>query len=109
MRERAAQALAEVGGPSAHAPLRTALGKEKDLQAATAMIYACGFLGDPDAVTIVERQLTARARERAAIHALARIGTPAARRVLEGRLKATSAENRNLIKALLREEFPERS
>jgi hypothetical protein len=109
VRERAAQSLAELAAPSARAPLRQALGAEKDPNAAMAMIYACGAGADPEAVDVVAARLDDAALERAAIHALARIGTPAARTALVRHRRRADTETQRLIDDLLREEFEERS
>lgn len=109
VRERAAQSLAELAAPSARAPLRRALAAEKDTNAAMAMIYACGAGADPEAVDVVAARLGDPALERAAIQALARIGTTPARTALEIRRPRTDPETQRLIDDLLREEFEERS
>jgi len=109
VRERAAQALAELGGPSGRAPLRAALRTERDTNAATAMIYACGVKGDPSAVDVLESRLDEEALRRPALHALARIGTPGARAALEGYRKRADKATAELIDSLLREEFAENS
>jgi hypothetical protein len=108
VREYAAHALAEQGAPSADALLRAALGKERDTDAAMAMIYALGVHADPEAVEVLAARLRDGALERAAIHALARIGTPPARAVLEAHVKIASPETQDLIAGLLKEEFAER-
>ena len=105
VRERAAQALAEVGGPSAREPLRRALKRERDPQAAVAIVYACGVKGDPEAVPLLAARLPDPRLARTVLHALARIGTPAARERLESHRKRADASTRDLIDSLLREEF----
>ncbi|MHC4550374.1 MAG: HEAT repeat domain-containing protein [Planctomycetota bacterium] len=105
VRERAAQALAELGGPSALAPLRRALARERDRDAATAMIYACGVKGDVEAIPLLTQRLRDPALARTAVHALARIGGPAARTALEEHRRRADAATKDLIESLLREEF----
>jgi HEAT repeat protein len=108
VRERAAQALAELGGPSSREPLRKALEKEQNRHAAMAMIYACGVKGDPLAVPLLATLLRRRpALERTCIHALARIATPDARTALEQHQARADTATADLIQSLLREEFPE--
>jgi len=107
VRERAAQALAELGGPSSREPLRKALAKEENRHAAVAMIYACGVKGDPVAVPLLAKLLTRPELERTCIHALARIATPAARTALEQHQARAETATADLIHSLLREEFPE--
>jgi len=109
VRERTAQALAEEGGPSSRDPLRAALAKETDREAALALLYACGVRADPEAVPAVAKRLTDPDLERAAVHALARIGTPDARKALERHRPRADAETQDLITTLLREEFTDRS
>jgi hypothetical protein len=108
VREYAAHALAEQGAPSADPLLRAALARERDDDAASAMLYALGVHADPEAVAVVAPRLKERALERAAIHALARIGTEDARTTLEKHAKTASAETQDLIASLIREEFAER-
>ncbi|HEX5136774.1 MAG TPA: HEAT repeat domain-containing protein [Planctomycetota bacterium] len=108
VREYAANGLAEQGAPTCDPPLRQALEKEQDRDAATAMMYALGVHGDRDAVPVLAARLGDAAIERAAIHALARIGTPDARVALEKHAKGASAETQDLIASLIREEFAER-
>ncbi len=107
VREAAAQALAEQGGPSCRAPLRQALEREQAPDAAVALVYACGVRSDPEAVDLIVRRLREPVCERAAIHALARIGTPRAREALLRHRAAPSADpgTPKLIDALLAEEF----
>lgn len=106
VREAAAQALAEQGGPSCLAPLRRALEQERVPETAGALVYACGVRSDPEAVDLIVARLREPTCERAAIHALARIGTPRAREALLRRRGATAdPETRKLIDALLAEEF----
>lgn len=108
VREYAAHALAEQGAPSADALLREALGKERDPDAAMAMVYALGVHADPEAVAVLAERLEGALLERAAIHALARVGTPEARAALEAHAKRASAETQDLIASLIKEEFAER-
>lgn len=108
VREYAAHALAEQGAPSADPLLREALGRERDRDAATAMVYALGVHADPDALGVVAARLKEPALERPAIHALARMGTPAARTALEAHARTASAETQDLIASLVKEEFAER-
>jgi len=108
VREYAANGLAEQGAPSGDPPLRQALETERDRDAATAMIYALGVHADAEAVPVLAGRLDEAALERAGIHALARIGTPAARVALEKHAKSASAETQDLIASLIREEFAER-
>jgi hypothetical protein len=108
VREYAAHALAEQGAPSADPVLREALAKERDPDAATAMLYALGVHADAEAVAVVTARLKERTLERAAIHALARIGTADARAVLEKHAKGASSETQDLIAGLIKEEFAER-
>jgi hypothetical protein len=108
VREYAAHGLAEQGAPSADAALREALGREDDRDAAMAMVYALGVHADPEAVDVLSGRLKDAALERAAIHALARVGTPAARAALEKHARGASAETQDLIAGLIREEFAER-
>ncbi len=108
VRERVAQSLAELGSPAARKPLREALAREKDENAASALIYACGMSGDPRAVPILAAQLGRAGREQAALHALARIGTDEARAALEKHRPRTGTASRKLIDTMLREEFPNR-
>jgi len=82
VRERAAKTLGEFGGPSGRVALRDALKKEQDKNAAGAMIFALGLRKDAEAVPIIVAWLDDVALEMGAIHALARIGTPAARKAL---------------------------
>ena len=107
VRERAAQALAELGGPSSREPLRQALADEDNRHAAMAMIYACGVKGDSDSVPLLAGLLLKPALERTCLHALARIGTPAARTALEQHAARADTATADLIASLLREEFPE--
>ncbi|MHC4133608.1 MAG: HEAT repeat domain-containing protein [Planctomycetota bacterium] len=107
VRERAAQALAELGGPSSREPLRRALAEEENRHAAMAMIYACGVKGDPDAVPLLASLLTNPELERTCLHALARIATRAARTALERHGARADTATADLIQSLLREEFPE--
>ncbi|MHC5031574.1 MAG: HEAT repeat domain-containing protein [Planctomycetota bacterium] len=109
VRERAAQALAGLGGPSSRAPLRRALAEEENNHAAMAMIYACGVKADPEAVPLLARLLTNPELERACLHALARIGTPAARTALERHAGRADTATADLIQSLLKEEFPQGS
>jgi hypothetical protein len=108
VREYAANGLAEQGTSSADGALRDALAKERDPDAAMAMLYALGTHADPDAVAVVAARLKEPALERAAVHALARIGTDEARTALEAHAKEASAETQDLIASLIREEFAER-
>jgi HEAT repeat protein len=108
VREYAAHALAEHGGPSGVEPLRAALGRETDTNAAMAEIYALGAHADAEAIPLLTRRLSEPALERAAIHAIARVGTPAARAALEAHARRASAETQDLIANLLKEEFAER-
>jgi hypothetical protein len=108
VREYAAHGLAEQGAPSADGALRQALTKEGDRDAAMAMIYALGVHADPEAVPVLAGRLGDPALERASIHALARVATPAARAALEKHAKGASAETQDLIESLIREEFAER-
>jgi hypothetical protein len=108
VREYAAHGLAEQGSPSADGALRQALAREGDTDAAMAMIYALGIHADPEAVPVLSGRLADAALERAAIHALARVGTPEARLALEKHAKVASAEAQDLIASLIREEFAER-
>ena len=105
VRERAAHALAEFGGPSCRPALREALSRERDLKAASALIYACGIKSDSKAVGVVAQRLQQPALERIAIHALARIGTAEARIALLRHKALRSGETVQLIDSLLREEF----
>ena len=105
VREAAAQTLSEYGGPSALAPLREALGRELNRDVALALVYACGVKSDPKAADTVARRLGDRFLERAAIHALARIGTGKARVLLVGHRAGATAATRDLIDSLLAEEF----
>lgn len=105
VRERAAQTLAEFGGPSCRGPLRERLSKEKSPEAAAAMIYACGVKSDAEAVEVVAARLSDPALERTAITALARIGTGPARDALLRHRARGAAEVRDLIDSLLEEEF----
>ncbi len=107
VRERAAQALAGLGGPSSREPLRRALEEEDNRHAAMAMIYACGVKGDAEAVPLLGRLLTKPELERTALHALARIATPDARTVLERHAARADTATADLIQSLLREEFSE--
>jgi hypothetical protein len=109
VREYAAHGLAEHGGPSANGALREALGRERDREAAMAMIYALGVHADAEAVRVLAARLKEPVFERAAVHALARVGTPAARKALESHARSASGEIADLIATLLREEFAERS
>ncbi|MDH3591707.1 MAG: HEAT repeat domain-containing protein [Planctomycetota bacterium] len=109
VRERVAQALAERGGPSSKKPLREALARERDANAALAMVYACGVKADPEAVPILVGRLREARLERPVLHALARIGTPAARVALTRHRRGAPAATVELIDTLLREEFAERS
>lgn len=104
VRARAAEALGDYAGPSAREPLRTALRRERDTDAARAMIEACGSLADPDAVEVLARRIPDRTLERPALTALARIGTPEARALLEEREKSADAETTAFIEGLLRRE-----
>ena len=104
VRERAAQALAEFGGPSCRLALREALAVERNDDAAAAMIYACGVKSDPKAVPMITERLQSEEVEHIAIQALARIGGPDARTALE-KHKAKGGEIAILIDSLLREEF----
>ena len=108
VREYAAHALAEHGGPSANGALKEALARERDKDAAMAMIYALGVHADPGAIDVLAARLMEPALERAAIHALARLGTPAARTALEAHSKTASSETQDLIASLIKEEFAER-
>jgi len=108
VRERAAQTLAEMGGPSAVKPLREALVQERDANAATAMMYACGVKGDPDAVPVLAKRLADPVSQTVALTALARIGTEAARTALIKHRSRADEETQRLIDRLIREEFPER-
>jgi HEAT repeat protein len=107
VRERAAQALAGLGGPSSREPLRRALAEEENRHAAMAMIYACGVKADPEAVPLLARLLTKPELERTSLHALARIGTPAARTALERHAARADTATADLIQSLLKEEFPD--
>jgi len=108
VREYAAHALAEQGAPSADPLLREALRKEQDPDAAMAMIYALGVHADPESTDILAARLKDAPLERAAVHALARVGTPEARGALEAHARAASAETQDLIASLIKEEFAER-
>lgn len=108
VRERVAQAMAELSGPSANEPLRDALRKERDANAIIAMMYACGVKGDPEAVPLLAERLEDPRFEAAGLTALARIGTePARSALLRYRNKATE-DTRKLIDRLIEEEFPDR-
>jgi hypothetical protein len=109
VRESAAQSLAELGTPSARGPLRRALEREEDLNAAMAMIYALGVSGDPEAVALIATRVTTPELERPSLHALARIGTEAARKELIRHRARVTGGTGELIDDLLREEFAERS
>jgi hypothetical protein len=105
VRETAAQALAEYGGPSCRAGLRLALEKERDPDVARALLYACGVKADPEAVPVVAKRLPDPELERTAVHALARIGNEAAREVLGAHRARADEETARLIGQLLEEEF----
>jgi len=105
VREAAAQALAEQGGPSCLGPLREALRGERVPETAVALVYACGVRSDPEAVELIVLRLREAACERAALHALARIGTPRARAALMRHRAGAGADSQKLIDALLDEEF----
>jgi hypothetical protein len=106
VREVAAAALAEYGGPSARPALRKALENEKTVPAAKQMIHACAVMNDEAAVPFIATRLQTLELERAAVMALARIGTEEARQALiEHRARAVPG-TRSLIDTLLREEFP---
>jgi len=108
VREYAAHALAEQGAPSADEAIRNALLRERDPDAAMAMVYALGVHADPDAVTVLASRLEDPALERAAAYALARVGTADARTALQTHAKGASAEMQDLIASLIKEEFAER-
>ncbi|MHC4941144.1 MAG: HEAT repeat domain-containing protein [Planctomycetota bacterium] len=108
VRERAAQTLAEFGGPSCRVALRDALEDEKNPAVAGAMIFALGAQADPDAVGLLGKRLADPKLERTTIHALARIGTVAAREALAKHKVVASAPVAELIGTLLAEE-PRRS
>jgi hypothetical protein len=108
VRERAAQTLAEFGGPSCRVALRDALETEKNLVVAGAMVFALGAQGDPDAVELLVARLAEPKLERTAVHALARIGTVPAREALAKHQVNASAGVAELIGTLLAE-LPRRS
>ncbi len=108
VREYAAHALAEQGAPSADPLLREALRKEQDPDASMAMIYALGVHADAESVAVLAERLRDAPFERAAVHALARVGTPEARDALEAHARTASAETQDLIASLIKEEFAER-
>ncbi len=109
VRERAAQAIAEIGGPSANKPLREALREERDENAVVAMIYACGVKGDTDAVPLLEERLNEPRYQSPALTALARVGSEPARKALLMFRRTADEPTQKLIDRMIEEEFPDRS
>ena len=105
VRERAARALAEYGGPSARLPLREALAIEKELRVSRALAFACGSSRDPRAVPVLVERLAEPELERPVLYALATIATPDAMRAIEDHAANASPEGKDLIRDLKREEF----
>ena len=102
VRESAARTLAEFGGPSARPALREALRTEQDAGVAQALVVACAAAGDPEAVFAIGERLTDPQLERAAVHALANLGTERAHALLRHHRLKCSEEVRLLIDTLLR-------
>jgi len=103
VRESVAGILSRHGGPSCRPALRTALQKERDADAARAMIHTLGVKSDPQAVALIRPWLKRSATERAAIQALGRIGTDDAWAALRAHEPAASSTGRATIRSLLRE------
>jgi len=103
VRESVAGVLARTGGPSCRQPLRDALAKETDADAARAMIHTLGVKSDPEAVEAVARWLANRETERTAVQSLARIGTESAWAELSRHRADASASARALIESLLKD------
>ena len=101
VRERAAQTLAEFGGPSCRVALRDALSKETDVNVAGALVYACGFKRDPEAVALIAARLDDVKLEANAINALGRIGTREAHAALRKHRKKSTGAIAELIDSLL--------
>jgi len=101
VRESVAGILARHGGPSCRGPLREALDREKNADAARAMIHTLGVKSDPQAVPLIAPWLKRRDNERTAIQALARIGTGDAWSALRAHRADASPAARDLIGTLL--------
>ena len=101
VRESVAGILARHGGPSCRKPLREALGKERNADAARAMIHTLGVKSDPLAVELIARWMKDRGNERTAIQALARIGTDEAWAALRAHHDDASQTPHKLIGTLL--------
>ena len=104
VRERAARAIAEYGGPSARLPVREALATESETAVARALVFACGVGRDPRSVPILAERLSNPGLERPILYALANIGTPEARRQIELHAATASPQAKDLIRNLKREE-----
>ena len=105
VRERAARALAEFGGPSARTPLREALAIETEPAVTRALVFASGASQDPRAVPVLVKRIDEPGLERPVLYALANIGTPQATRAIDAHSADASPEARDLIRDLKREEF----
>lgn len=103
VRESVAGVLSRHGGPSCRPALRAALAKERDPDAARAMIHTLGVKSDPKSVELVRAWLKHRDVERAAIQALGRIDTEDAWAALRAHQPAASDAGRAMIRSLLKE------
>jgi HEAT repeat protein len=110
VRGAAAMALGVLGVERALRPLLARLDEESSGDVQEAIIRALGQLGDPGAVSALEKRAdpgffsrTPTSVRVAAYRALAAIGTPHARKVLEAGLEAREPEIRNAVRAVFRE------
>ncbi len=110
VRGAAAMALGVLGYDRALRPLLEKLDDESSADVQVEVIRALGQLGDPGAVTALEKRADPGLFSRtptpvrvAAYRALAAIGTPHAREVVEAGLEAREPEVRNAVRAALRE------
>ena len=103
IRESAAGALSRDGGPSCRPPLRAALAKETDTDAARAMIHTLGVKSDPEAVALIAKRLRDPKLEQAAVQALGRIDTADAMTALDAYITDASPSAKSLIESLLAE------
>lgn len=110
VRGAAAMAMGVLGFERAVRPLLKRLDEESSTDVQEEILRALGQLGDPGAVPAVEKRAdpsffsrTPSSVRIAAYRALAAIGTPHARQVLEAGLEAREPEIRNAVRSALRE------
>lgn len=110
VRGAAAMALGVLGLERALRPLLARLDDESSADVQVEIIRALGQLGDPGAVPALEKRADPGLFSRtptpvrvAAYRALAAIGTPHARKVVQAGLEAREPEVRNAVRAVLRD------